>query len=187
MSNTIHGKANFAFLSQPDTEFGKDNYHVTLELPKEKAQEHIKIIQGVISKEIAEEHKLRPGTQQLKRAPLPYKENGDVVTFKLHSKFKPKLWDKDQKELAPDISIWKNSVLWANYKLQGYNKSIGIGCTLYLGDVQIDTLVQGNNSSDGSCPFPNRAEIKSKLQEEIILGLSDDVIDLSKKEVEATV
>jgi hypothetical protein len=187
MSNTIHGKANFAFLSQPDRGFGKEEYSVTLELPKEKAQEHIKIIQGVISKEIAEEHKLRPGTQQLKRAPLPYKENGDVVTFKLHSKFKPKLWDKDQKELAPDISIWKNSVLWANYKLQGYNKSIGIGCTLYLGDVQIDTLVQGNNSSDGSCPFPNRAEIKSKLQEEIILGLSDDVIDLSKKEVEATV
>ena len=187
MSNTIHGKANFAFLSQPDRGFGKEEYSVTLELPKEKAQEHIKIIQGVISKEIAEEHKLRPGTQQLKRAPLPYKENGDVVTFKLHSKFKPKLWDKDQKELAPDISIWKNSVLWANYKLQGYNKSIGIGCTIYLGDVQIDTLVQGNNSSDGSCPFPNRAEIKSKLQEEIILGLSDDVIDLSKKEVEATV
>ena len=103
--NTIYGKAQFCYLSAPDTEFGKDNYHVTLELPKEKAQEHIKIIQGVISKEIAEEHKLRPGTQQLKRAPLPYKENGDVVTFKLHSKFKPKLWDKDQKELAPDISI----------------------------------------------------------------------------------
>jgi|TARA_Y100000031_G_scaffold134742_1_gene157482 hypothetical protein len=188
MSNTIHGKANFAFLSQPDRGFGKEEYSVTLELPKEKAQEHIKIIQGVISKEVAEAHKKAPNqTSPLKRAPLPYKENGDVVTFKIHSKFKPKLWDKDQKELAPDISIWKNSVLWANYKLQGYNKSIGIGCTLYLGDVQIDTLVQGNNSSDGSCPFPNRAEIKSKLQEEIILGLSDDVIDLSKKEVEATV
>ena len=105
MSNTIHGKANFAFLSQPDRGFGKEEYSVTLETTKEKAQEHIKTIQGVISKEIAEEHKLRPGTKQLKRAPLPYKENGDVVTFKLHSKFKPKLWDKDQKELAPDISI----------------------------------------------------------------------------------
>ena len=158
--NTIYGKAQFCYLSAPDTEFGKDNYHVTLELPKEKAQEHIKIIQGVISKEIAEEHKLRPGTQQLKRAPLPYKENGDVVTFKLHSKFKPKLWDKDQKELAPDISIWKNSVLWANYKPQGYNKSIGIGCTLYLGDVQIDNLIQGIGDGDGACPFPNREEQK---------------------------
>ena len=158
--NTIYGKAQFCYLSAPDTEFGKDNYHVTLELPKEKAQEHIKIIQGVISKEIAEEHKLRPGTQQLKRAPLPYKEKGDVVTFKIHSKFKPKIWDKDQKELAPDISVWKNSVLWANYKPQGYNKSIGIGCTLYLGDVQIDNLIQGTGENNGACPFPNREEQK---------------------------
>ena len=161
MSNTIHGKANFAFLSQPDRGFGKEEYSVTLELPKEKAQEHIKIIQGVISKEVAEAHKKAPNqTSPLKRAPLPYKENGDVVTFKLHSKFKPKLWDKDQKELAPDISIWKNSVLWANYKLQGYNKSIGIGCTLYLGDVQIDNLIQGIGDGDGACPFPNREEQK---------------------------
>ena len=160
MMSTIHGKANFAFLSQPDRGFGKEEYSVTLELPKEKAQEHIKIIQGVISKEIAEEHKLRPGTQQLKRAPLPYKEKGDVVTFKIHSKFKPKIWDKDQKELAPDISVWKNSVLWANYKPQGYNKSIGIGCTLYLGDVQIDNLIQGIGDGDGACPFPNREEQK---------------------------
>ena len=160
MSNTIHGKANFAFLSQPDRGFGKEEYSVTLETTKEKAQEHIKTIQGVISKEIAEEHKLRPGTQQLKRAPLPYKEKGDVVTFKIHSKFKPKIWDKDQKELAPDISVWKNSVLWANYKPQGYNKSIGIGCTLYLGDVQIDNLIQGIGDGDGACPFPNREEQK---------------------------
>jgi len=161
MSNTIHGKANFAFLSQPDRGFGKEEYSVTLELPKEKAQEHIKIIQGVISKEVAEAHKKAPNqTSPLKRAPLPYKENGDVVTFKIHSKFKPKLWDKDQKELAPDISVWKNSVLWANYKPQGYNKSIGIGCTLYLGDVQIDNLIQGIGDGDGACPFPNREEQK---------------------------
>ena len=157
MMSTIHGKANFSFLTQPDRGFGKEEYSVTLETTKEKAQEHIKAIQGVISKEIAEEHKLRPGTQQLKRAPLPYKEKGDVVTFKIHSKFKPKIWDKDQKELAPDISVWKNSVLWANYKPQGYNKSIGIGCTLYMGDVQIDTLVEGS-SLNGECPFPNREE-----------------------------
>jgi len=157
--NTIYGKAQFCYLSAPDTEFGKDNYHVTLELPKEKAQEHIKVIQGVISKEIAEEHKLRPGTQQLKRAPLPYKENGDVVTFKIHSKFKPKIWDKNQKELGENVCVWKDSTLWANYDARGYNKSIGIGCTLYMGgDIQIDTLVQGSASGNGSCPFPNREE-----------------------------
>ena len=157
MMSTIHGKANFAFLSQPDRGFGKEEYSVTLELPKEKAQEHIKIIQGVISKEIAEEHKLRPGTQQLKRAPLPYKEKGDVVTFKIHSKFKPTIWDKNAKKLSPDVQVWKDSTMWVNYEPRGYNKSIGIGCTLYMSGVQIDTLVEGS-ALNGECPFPKREE-----------------------------
>ena len=57
---TIHGKANFCFLSSKDEAFGKNDYHVTLEIPKEKAQEHIKAIEEIISKEVAEQHKLTP-------------------------------------------------------------------------------------------------------------------------------
>ena len=154
--NTLYGKAKFSYLSEPDTEFGVAKYHVTLEVPKDKSQEHIKAIEGIISKEIAEEHKVRPGTQPLKRAPLPYKLNGDMATFKIHSKFKPKLWDKNQKELGPDVYVWKDSTMWINYDARGYNKSIGIGCTLYMSGVQIDTLVQGSETANGSCPFPNR-------------------------------
>ena len=103
MSNnkhTLYGKAKFCYLSEADTGFGKNDYHVTLEVTKDKSQEHIKAIEGIISKEIAEEHKVRPGTQPLKRAPLPYKLNGDMATFKIHSKFKPKLWDKNKRSLA---------------------------------------------------------------------------------------
>tara|TARA_R100001530_G_scaffold17708_1_gene15302 strand:- start:246 stop:743 length:498 start_codon:yes stop_codon:yes gene_type:complete len=156
---TIYGKANFTYLSSPDTQFGKNDYHVTLELPKEKAQEHTKAIEEIISKEVAEQHKLTPSkTTPLKRAPKPYKDLGDVVTFKLHSKFKPKVWDKNQKEIGEDVSIWKDSTMWINYKASGYNKSIGLGCTLYIQSVQIDNLVQGSAGTNGACPFPKRSE-----------------------------
>jgi hypothetical protein len=46
--------------------------------------------------------------------------------------------------------------MWINYDARGYNKSIGIGCTLYMSGVQIDTLVQGTGSGNGACPFPKR-------------------------------
>ena len=156
---TIHGKANFCYLSAKDEAFGKNDYHVTLEISKEKAQEHIKAIEGIISKEVAEQHKLTPNkTAPLTRAPKPYKDLGDIVTFKLHSKFKPKVWDRNQKEIGSDVAIWKDSSMWVNYKAQGYNKSIGLGCTLYIQSVQIDNLVQGSPGSNGQCPFPKRSE-----------------------------
>ena len=98
-------------------------------------------------------------TTPLKRAPKPYKDLGDVVTFKLHSKFKPKVWDKNQKEIGEDVAIWKGSTMWINYKASGYNKSIGLGCTLYIQGVQIDNLVQGSAGANGACPFPKREEV----------------------------
>ena len=155
--HTIYGKAQYCYLSQPDTGFGKEEYHVTLELPKDKAQEHIKVIEGIISKEIAEEHKARPSTKQLKRAPLPYKVDGDLVTFKVHSKYKPKLWSKKRQELGPDVYVWKDSTMWVNYEPRGYNKSIGIGCTLYMGGHgQKDNLVEGTGEGTGTFPYPDR-------------------------------
>ena len=154
---TIHGTANFTYLSTPDTQFGKNDYHVTLEIPKEKAQEHIKAIEEIISKEVAEQHKLTPNaTSPLSRAPKPYKDLGDVVTFKIHSKFKPKIWDRKRKELGPEVAIWKDTTMWVSYKAQGYNKSVGLGVTLYIQGVQIDELVQGSAGGNGSCPFPKR-------------------------------
>ena len=156
---TIYGTANFSYLSSKDEAFGKNNYHVTLEISKDKAQEHIKAIEEIISKEVAEQHKLTPSkTTPLKRAPKPYKDLGDKVTFKLHSKFKPKVWDRNQKEIGEDVNIYKESTMWINYKASGYNKSIGLGCTLYIQSVQIDNLVQGSAGANGACPFPKRTE-----------------------------
>ena len=160
MSNnkyTIHGKADFSYLTKADTGFGKEEYSVTLRLSKDDAKEHIKIANQIISKVIAEEHKAHPSTKQLTRAPFPFKDDGEMVTVKIHSKFKPTIWDKNAKKLSPDVQVWKDSTMWVNYEPRGYNKSIGIGCTLYMGDVQIDNLVEGT-SLNGSCPFPKREE-----------------------------
>ena len=160
----IYGKAKFCYLSSPDEAFGPGSYKVTLEVTKADASEHIKALQEIISKEVAEQHKLTPNqTTPLKRANLPYVEdvregpiNSNVVAFKFHSKFKPKLWDRNQKEIGPDVAVWKDSTMWIDYKAQGYNKSVGLGVTLYIQGVQIDELVQGSAGGNGSCPFPKR-------------------------------
>ena len=62
---TIYGTGRYVYLSTADTKFDKDGeYHITLEVDKEKAQEAKKAIDGVIAKEIAKEHKAKPSTNQ---------------------------------------------------------------------------------------------------------------------------
>ena len=156
----IFGKAKFSFLSDPDEGFGASKYHVVLEVPKAEALEHMEAIKKIVTKEIVEEGKLKPNfTTKFKQAPLPFSEqhteNGDVVEFKIHSKFKPKFFDRTGKVLSEEVKIWKDSTMWITYKAQGYNKSMGIGCTLYIQHGQIDELVTGNSQN---CPYPNRDE-----------------------------
>jgi len=148
---TLHGKAKWCYLSSPDTAFNKEEYKVDLEVPKVEAQEHIKEIKKIIDNTVS--------GVKISKVRLPYKEEGDVVIFKLHSQFKPKMWTKDQKELGAEVSIWKDSVLWITYKPKGYNKSVGVGCTLYIQGGQIDELVQGSPGSNGQCPYPPRGGI----------------------------
>ena len=153
----IYGKAKFCYLTSPDEAFGPGSYKVTLEVTKANASEHIKALQQIILREVAEQHRANPNsTAPLKRANLPYQDYGDVVAFKMHSKFKPKLWDKNQKEIGPDVAVWKDSTMWIDYKAQGYNKSVGLGVTLYIQNVQIDNLIEGSAGANGSCPFPKR-------------------------------
>ena len=159
---TIYGVADFCYVTTPDVGFGSNQYKVTLRVSKVDALGHIKALQEIIQKEVAGEHKARPGqTALLKRANLPYAEDGEDVVFKVHSKFKPRIWTKDQKELGEDITVWKGSSLWINYKAQGYNKSVGLGVTLYMQSVQIDNLVEGSEGANGVCPFPLRTEVIS--------------------------
>ena len=156
---TIYGIADYSYITTPDVGFGSNQYKVTLRVNKANASVHIKTLQEIISKEVAEQHKLTPNqTTPLKRANLPYSEEGEDVIFKFHSKYTPKIWTKDQKELGPDIAVWKGSSMWVNYKASGYNKSVGLGVTLYLQSVQIDNLIEGSEGANGACPFPKRSE-----------------------------
>ena len=158
----IKGKAKFSFLSDPDEGFGASKYHVVLEVPKAEALEHMAVMKKIISNEIVEQGKLLPNhTAKFTEAPLPCTENGDVVEFKIHSKFKPKFFDRAGKVLGEEVKIWKDSTMWITYKAQGYNKSMGIGCTLYIQSGQIDQLVTGNSQN---CPYPNRDEEDHKQQ-----------------------
>ena len=45
--------------------------------------------------------------------------------------------------------------MWVQFKLNPYDTTVGIGCSLYMYNIQIDNLVQGS-SQNGACPFPKR-------------------------------
>lgn len=168
MANIItsqFGEAEYPHLSTPDTYFKPEGeYHVKLKVKKEDAQEDIKAIREVISKEIAEEHKRRPNnTSEIKRAPLPYKEEGDNVVF--HFKMKasgingktkepftqsPKLVDHNAEPIAKDKVIYGGSIMRIKYEPVGYSvASVGVGCTLRLKSAQISKLVEGNSGPTG--------------------------------------
>ena len=174
----IYGKAKFSYLSDGDEAFGKIKYHVVLEVSKENAKEHIETVKKIISNEVVEAGKINPNqTTEFKKANSCYTDLGNTVEFKLHSNFKPKMFDRKGKALVEEVKIWKDSTMWITYKSQGYNKSMGIGCTLYIQHGQIDNLVTG--SGEGSSPYPDRDKQEIKAQDEMIKDLADDVIELS--------
>ena len=87
------------------------------------------------------------------------------------------MFDRKGKALGEEVKIWKDSSMWITYKADGYNKSMGIGCTLYIQSGQIDQLVTGNSQN---CPYPNRDEAEetvNKLKEFIV----DDHIQTQKQ------
>ena len=152
---TIYGEAEYIFLNQRDTAFGEPGeYKVTLKVPRAKSGELIRDINEVITKELFKQGKQTVKDLDLYKTKKPYTVKGDIVEFKLHSQFKPVLWDKNRNKLDEKINVWKGSTMWASCKASGYTKSIGTGATLLLGSVQIDKLVEGKNLDN--CPFPKR-------------------------------
>jgi hypothetical protein len=159
ITNEIYGEAAFSYLSQPDTAFGKEKFSVDLICTSDEAKPHVELINRIIDNEVNAAKKSQPNRKAFERK-YPYKVEGDKVIFKIHSQYKPIIWSKDQKKLSPDISVWKGSKMWVSYSPKAYDKSMGIGCTLYLSSVQIDELVQGTGENNGACPYPNREEQK---------------------------
>ena len=158
--NKIKGAAKFCFLSDPDEGFGASKYHVLLETSKENAQVHIEAIKKIISNEVVEAGKINPNqTTEFKKANSCYTDLGDTVELKVHSKFKPKMFDRKGKLLGEEVKIWKDSTMFITYKAMGYNKSMGIGCTLYIQHGQIDNLVTGAAGGESS-PYTDLDEDK---------------------------
>ena len=156
--NKIYGRAKFSYLSDGDEAFGKIKYHVVLEVSKDNAKEHIETVKKIISNEVVEAGKTKPNqTTEFKKANSCYNDLGETVEFKLHSNFKPKMYDRKGKPLGEEVKIWKDSSMFITYKAQGYNKSMGIGCTLYIQHGQIEDLVTGPVGGESS-PYPNLDE-----------------------------
>ena len=154
---TVYGEAEFIFLNKRDAAFGEPGeYKVTLKVPRAKAGELIRDINEVISTQFGNGTPSTNFKVLVDKAKKPYKVIGEEVHFKLHSQYKPVLWDKDQNKLDEKINVWKGSKMWANCKASGYTKAIGTGATLLLGSVQIDKLVEGTGDGSETCPFPKR-------------------------------
>ena len=150
---TCIGKAKFCYISEPDEQFDpKGVYHVSVECTKAEAEREIKAIKEVIAEKVAEVYKAKPGAKDIKRTPLPYKEEDGKIVMKFKSKFKPKIFDGNGKPLDPSISVYKDSTMRVMYKLNSYDQTIGLGCSLYLLAVQVANLVKG--TPVGECPFP---------------------------------
>jgi len=156
---TLYGIGEWVYFNTPDNAFGDPGeYKVTIKIPKAKAGELIRDINEVISAEFS---RGTPNSKTPKvimdRAKKPYKVVGEEVHFKLHSQYRPVIWDKDQNKLDEKIQVWSGSTMWVNCKASGYTKSTGTGATLLLGSVQIDKLVEGTGNGSDTCPFPKRA------------------------------
>ena len=174
---TISGETKYPWLTQPDTQFNSDGvYHTKLIVNQDKAQEHIKVINDVISKEIAKQHQLTPdNTKPVNRAPLPYKvlEDGTVefnIKMKasgINSKTKqtftqsPRIVDDQLNEFPKDKNIFGGSICKINYEPIGYNvASTGIGCTLRLKGIQVIKLVENSVATQGFTVI-NQNELES--------------------------
>ena len=156
----IYGEADWIYFNMPDDKYSTPGeFKVTLKVPKAKAGVLIKDINEVISNELINQGKRSANDSDkaflMAKTKKPYTVKGEVVEFKLHSKYKPVVWDRDQNKLDEKINVWKGSTMWANCKASGYTKPIGSGATLLIGSVQIDQLVEGS-SQNGECPFPKR-------------------------------
>jgi len=181
---TIYGIAEFSFLNYRDTAFGEPGeFKVTLKIPRAKAGELIREITEVIATEIGKGNPANAFKGLVEQAKKPYKVIGDDVHFKLHSQYKPVLWDREGNKLDEKINVWKGSTMWANCKASGYTKALGTGATLLLGSVQIDHLVQGTGDGSDTCPFPKRPPLKQQTVEELKNQITESALPGPEKSV----
>jgi len=168
----IYGEGAWIYFNEPDNKYSNPGeFKATLKVPKAKAGVYIRDINEVISNELKATHG-PSGAERLSETRKPYTVKGDIVEFKLHSQFKPILWDADQNKLDEKINVWSGSTMWANCKASGYTKPLLTGATLLLGSVQIDKLVAGEALD--VCPFPKRV---GKIRKEVVQEFKNKITE----------
>ena len=159
---TKFGKALWPYLTDADFGFNtKGLYHVKVLFTLAEGKEIKEAIDKVITEQKVLHHKTHPNqTNGFTMAPLPYKIEGDNITFhfKLNASGvrkndgksftqKPLLLDHELNPMDPEVKIYSDSIIRVGFEPHGYNVSgTGIGCTLRLKEVQIKHLVTGGSS-----------------------------------------
>ena len=153
------GKAEWPHLVDPDIEFNPDGlYHTKLVCKKSESLEVKKAIDDLIAQEVKKQHDQDP-KKAIKKAPLPYNESDDEITFnfKLRASGKrksdgtpftqePNIVNADLTPFDTNQKIWSDSVLKITFEPYTWNMPLGIGCTLRIKTIQVLELVTSKAS-----------------------------------------
>ena len=133
------GKAEWPHLVDPDIEFNPDGlYHTKLVCKKSESLEVKKAIDDLIAQEVKKQHDQDP-KKAIKKAPLPYNESDDEITFnfKLRASGKRK---SDGKPFTQEPNI-------VNADLTPFDTNKKIWrCTLRIKTIQVLELVTSKAS-----------------------------------------
>ena len=155
------GVSQHTYISDPDKVFNPDGlYHTKLICKKSESAEIKKAIDDLIAQEVKKQHDKDP-EKPIKRAPLPYVESDDEITFNFKLRAKgvrksdgkpftqePNIVNADNTPFDKEQKIWGGSTLQITFEPYSWNMAIGIGCTLRIKTVQVVQLVTGGNTSN---------------------------------------
>lgn len=195
IKGTIKGTAKYPRLNTPDTKFNANGvFSVKLILTQEDATPLMEAVDGVMNKgydeklaQMKADGKSPALIKKVKLSDTPYQEVYDEegnptgefeVTFKMNHKItkkdgtvetrKPKLFDAQGAEIkgvAP--SIWGGSVLTVAYQLIPFDSPVaGVGCSMRLQAVQINTLVSGTGGTAESYGFGKDGDYEAAVAED---------------------
>ena len=155
---SVVGEFEYPHLNKPDVRFNEaGEYKVTLKVPKSQATEMMKQVDKGIENKVTETEK--ETGKKVKKAPTPYKVEGDLVLFKFKMKAtginrktkekfsqKPIVLDSQKNPMPPTVSIWGGTKGKIAYSLREYYvPMLGAGVTMQLRAVQVIDLVEGGS------------------------------------------
>ena len=154
------GKAEWPYLVEPDIEFNPEGlFHTKLVCKKSESVEVKKAIDDMIAQEVKKQHDQDP-KKPIKKAPLPYVESDDEITFNFKLKAsgvrksdgkrftqEPNIMNADLTPFDTNQKLWGDSILKITFEPYTWNTNLGIGCTLRIKSIQVLELVTSKTSN----------------------------------------